>query len=175
MARGKAIVREAMLVLALILPALLCCSCSRRVNQCVQDYRSDSSYYEWEGAATRLHSVIDSLRQTAVRKDSIVIRDSVVVVVNDSGKVITKEVYRTTDRSRFIKDELEKLRAENDSISSMLSQLLLRKEDNQVAKETTIEKTKYPWKLFTFLLLAVFVFAGAVWARTKVSKVFNLP
>lgn len=90
--------------------------CTKTIYIPLESSRRDSVNIERTDYQTRISALIDEYRREAIKKDSVVIRDSVVIVVNASGDVMQKQSYHYRDRDRRNDVIVDRLRAEYDSI-----------------------------------------------------------
>ena len=112
-------------VLLLILAAIT--SCSRKVYIPLQNTRSDTVYITHHDSAHVKDSVV--LRHVTNIKDSIAIRDSVVIIQDTSGAVKERIKIRYVDRWHTSVDnltlmrELSHYKAANDSMRAVMREL----------------------------------------------------
>ena len=96
-----AVLTAAVLVLLTMMMALCFSSCSRRMYTTSSVNIKDSTIYHYRDSVTE--------KTVTHRRDSFVIHDSVVIVVNDQGDIIRSEYYRDRDRITSLLEEVSKL------------------------------------------------------------------
>lgn len=83
----------------LALVAVILCGCTRTIYQPVETVRTDSISTTAEFNEAQFQYLLNVLKHQVNTRDSVVIRDSVVMVVNEAGGVVSKEVFRDRDRN----------------------------------------------------------------------------
>lgn len=104
------------LLCVIVLFFVIVCGCTRTIYQPVETVRTDSISTFTEADKAEFHSLIDALEKRVNIRDSVVIRDSVIMVVNEAGTIVSKETFHDRDRN-YSRDELvQKLQAKYDSL-----------------------------------------------------------
>lgn len=96
--------------------AVILCGCTRTIYQPVETVRTDSISTTAEFNEAQFQYLLNALKHQVNTRDSVVIRDSVVMVVNEAGGVVSKEVFRDRDRNHSRDEAITKIRAKYDSI-----------------------------------------------------------
>lgn len=94
----------------------LLCGCTRTIYKTLETTARDSTAIERSFSEQQFQVLLSSLRQTANIRDSVIVRDSTVIVINQQGEVISRERYRDSDRNRLQTDIVELLQHKYDSI-----------------------------------------------------------
>lgn len=168
---------ESMFATALTAVMLLCLviGCTRTVYVPLESSRRDSVSYAADTASEHFQSLISELHRVTASRDSIVIRDSVIVVVNAAGDIIGKEVFHDRDRSHYDSKAIAQIRASYDSIlakqKAELTSIIERYEQTPVEIErrpSTWEKIKSEAvSIFVCFLIAT-VLTTIAWFATKI-------
>lgn len=108
----KAIIRHIILLVLLILGIAFLASCKSKIRY----VPVENTKIEY-----RDRLIKDTSSNTEIRnvKDSVVIKDSIVYILNDKGDVIRKEVYQWKDRHHYSEYLLKQLQARYDSLLSV--------------------------------------------------------
>lgn len=108
---------QTFLVLAIF--AMLCgifCGCTKTIYQPVESVRTDSIVTNTTIDNERFQMLMSALERRVNTKDSVIIRDSVVMVINEAGGIVSKETFHDRDRN-YTKDEaVLQIQAKYDSI-----------------------------------------------------------
>lgn len=122
--------------------------CTRTVFQPVQVEKSviDSAAANADTINANFHALLNELHRSVNVRDSVIIRDSVIMVVNESGGIISRETFRSRDRNRSENDVILQVQSKYDSIFQ--SQ---RNEFNAIIKQleqtpVTVEKQLTKWQ-----------------------------
>lgn len=100
----------------LAIVALFICGCTRTIYQPVETTISDSISTKAEFNDAQFRYLMNILQRQVNTRDSVVIRDSVVMVINEAGGVVSKETFHDRDRN-FSRDEaVLQIQAKYDSI-----------------------------------------------------------
>lgn len=136
------------LILSVLFVLSLLCGCTRTIYQPIETIRNDSTVIKTEIDNSQISQLIDWMQRQTNVKDSIVIRDSVIYIVNEVGDVISKEVYHDRDRNYSKDEEFTHIQAKLDSIINAQ-----REEINSLKEEfqqtpVPVEKPLSKWEKF---------------------------
>lgn len=135
-------------ILVAIAGIAMVCGCTRTIYQPVETVRTDSITTKAEFNAEQFHYLLNALQRSVNTRDSVVVRDSVVMVINQVGEVVSKETFHDRDRS-FTKDEaVLQIQAKYDSIFNAQ-----REEFNAILEQiqqipVPVEKKLGKWEQF---------------------------
>lgn len=96
--------------------AVILCGCTRTIYQPVETVRTDSVSTNTQVNESQFQYLMNAFRHQVNTRDSVVIRDSVVMVVNETGGIVSKEVFRDRDRNRSRDEVIIQIQAKYDSI-----------------------------------------------------------
>lgn len=96
--------------------AVILCGCTRTIYQPVETVRTDSISTTTEFNEAQFQYLLNALKHQVNTRDSVVIRDSVVMVINEAGGVVSKEVFRDRDRNHSRDEAITQIKAKYDSI-----------------------------------------------------------
>lgn len=96
--------------------AVILCGCTRTIYQPVETVRTDSVSTNTQVNESQFQYLMNVLNHKVNTRDSVVIRDSVVMIINETGSVVSKEVFRDRDRNHSRDEAVTKLQAKYDSI-----------------------------------------------------------
>jgi hypothetical protein len=82
----------------------------------VETVRTDSISTTTEFNEAQFQYLLNALKHQVNTRDSVVIRDSVVMVINEAGGVVSKEVFRDRDRNHSRDEAITQIKAKYDSI-----------------------------------------------------------
>lgn len=94
----------------LVLVAVILCGCTRTIYQPVETVRTDSISTTAQFNEAQFQYLLNAL------KHQVNTRDSVVMVVNEAGGVVSKEVFRDRDRNHSRDEAITQIQAKYDSI-----------------------------------------------------------
>lgn len=100
----------------IVLVAVILCGCTRTIYQPVETVRTDSISTTAQFNEAQYQYLLNALKHQVNTRDSVVIRDSVVMVVNEAGGVVSKEVFRDRDRNHSRDEAITQIQAKYDSI-----------------------------------------------------------
>ena len=148
------------LVWAIVVCAIISlCSCTTTRYVSVPEYHTDTLY----------KARTDSIRWRVVTNviDSLNVRDSVILRVNDKGEVTGKDTWHWRDRFRSEKDSTDYYKSRLDSLSHIKT--------DTISKPYPIEKTVTIYKLHWWqksLMWAgiAFLFSSIIWVFFKVRR-----
>lgn len=90
--------------------AVILCGCTRTIYQPVETVRTDSISTTTEFNEAQFQYLLNAL------KHQVNTRDSVVMVINEAGGVVSKEVFRDRDRNHSRDEAITQIKAKYDSI-----------------------------------------------------------
>lgn len=137
---------------ATLIGTLLCffaCSCTRTIYQPVRTEVSETESLREKQAYERLSQITSELTSKSHRTDSVVIRDSVVVVVNESGKEVSRYEFHDRNKEASNSTEILSLRSQIDSLTAMQQELLLAVHSQREQTIVEIERKPSRWEVFT--------------------------
>lgn len=95
--------------------------CTRTIYTTLENSRTDSVSVRSDSLSEHFQTLLSKLEAKSTRRDSIVIRDSVVMIVSEQGEVLSRERYRDTGRSTSTDQTLSLIQARLDSINTARS------------------------------------------------------
>lgn len=104
-----------LLLFLLLLDAILC-GCTRTSYQPIESERTDSITSTSKFDEAHFQSLLNVLEHQVNIRDSVVIRDSVIMVLNESGDVVSKETFHDRDRNSSRDEAITQIQAKYDSI-----------------------------------------------------------
>lgn len=159
--------------------AVMVIGCTKTIYQPIQieKVQTDSISQKSDTTLMQFHSLLNELRHSVNTRDSVVIRDSVIMVVNDVGVVVSKETFHNRDRN-YTKDEsVMQLQAKYDSIFNAqreeFNAVLNRLEQTPVVMErelTRWEKAKQEVGGIAIGLIVAVVIVAVMWLIKKIKK-----
>lgn len=110
--------KSLLLVVALFFSAIIISGCTRTIYQPVEIEKTltDSTAIKTEFNEVQFSNLVSMLQERVNTRDSVIIRDSVIMVVNETGGVISKEVFHDRDRSSTRDEMIMQMQAKYDSI-----------------------------------------------------------
>lgn len=158
-----------------VVAALLLVGCGRSVYQPVASVSRDSLLWESNGRLDELRVMIDRLSVRMDSHDSVSVRDSVVMVVKESGEVVAREVYHSVDRNHSEVALIECLKAYYDSVvaeqQSELTAIRARLNELPVAAGGELsrwDRMKMDVGGVTIVFLAAGLMVALVWLLKKI-------
>ncbi len=100
----------------LAIVAIVMCGCTRTIYQPIESVRTDSISTKAEFNEARFQYLLNVLQHRVNTRDSVVIRDSVVMVINETGGVVSKETFHDRDRNYSRDEAVLQIQAKYDSI-----------------------------------------------------------
>ena len=163
-------------ILATILAVWLCgCSSTKYVP--VESVSTDSLSVNIETQFHQLRSMLESLRHEVNTRDSVSTKDSKVIVINQQGDTVYREIVRERDTSHSRDEVVESLRHYYDSVMDSQDrklEALIRKLDSipvPVEKQLTWwEQTKQEAGGIAIGCVLAVIVAAVVWLIKKLKK-----
>ena len=162
-----------LIIISIILAAFVC-GCTKTIYTPIESHTRDSVTTKAELSESQFHYLVNALQRQVNIRDSIVIRDSVIMVVNETGDVISKEVFHDRDRNSSRDELITQIQAKYDSIFNAQ-----REEVNAILEQLNqvpvpVEKKLSKWQQFkqdvggiTIGILIVVVIIAVVWLIKK--------
>lgn len=98
------------------LVAVILCGCTRTIYQPVETTHTDSINTTAEFNETQFQYLLNILKHQVNTRDSVVIRDSIVMVINEAGGIVSKETFRDRNRNHSRDEAITQMQAKYDSI-----------------------------------------------------------
>lgn len=162
---------------SLILSLLLLCSCSSAKYMPLETVRTDSVNTVYTSMLSEIRTLVESMRHTSESRDTLIIRDSVLMVVNQQGDVVYKERKSEKEKSHSQQELIETMRLYYDSIINEQRQsiaMLYDKISNiplPVEKRLTWwEKTKMDFGGAAIGTMAIAICVAVIWMAKKFKK-----
>ena len=96
--------------------AVTLCGCTRTIYQPVETVCTDSVSHNTNFDEAKFRQLLNTLEHNVDTRDSVVIRDSVILVVNEAGGIISKETFHNRDRNLTRDEAIMQMQAKYDSI-----------------------------------------------------------
>lgn len=124
------------------------CGCTRTIYTPVEKIVNDSTSVMSVMNEAQFQSLLTSLKKNVNSRDTVLVKDSTIIVINQQGDVVSKEKFRDTNKSHYQEELVEKLQQKYDSIFNAQREeynaILARLEQTPVP----IEKPLSKWQQF---------------------------
>lgn len=172
--------RFPLIVIALfVIAASLFCGCTRTIYQPIEieKTRTDSTSVKAEFTDAQYSNLVNILQERVSTRDSVIIRDSVIMVINEAGSVISKETFHDRDHNSTRDEAIMQIQAKYDSIfnaqreeiTAMLEQL----QQTPVPVErqlTKWEKAKQDVGGMAIGILVAVIAIAVIWLIKKIKR-----
>lgn len=105
--------RSLLLILLILFPLT---SCTKKIYMPTEVIRVDSVSSVSESERQQFQKLVERLEQRVSIRDSVIIRDSVVLVVNELGDILSWEKYREREHTSASDKSFELIQARYDSL-----------------------------------------------------------
>ena len=106
------------LVFLVAMIASMVCGCTRTIYTPVEKVvnENDSTTINSTLTKAQFQQLLTTLKSNTNSRDTIIVRDSTIIVINQEGDVVSKERFRDTNKSHYQEELVERLQQKYDSI-----------------------------------------------------------
>lgn len=153
--------------------------CTRTIYQPIEieKTRTDSTSAKAEFTDAQFSSLVNILQQRVNTRDSVVIRDSVIMVINEAGSIISKETFRDRDHNSLRDEAIIQIQAKYDSIFNAqreeITAILEQLQQTPVPVErqlTKWEKVKQDVGGMAIGILVAVIAIAVIWLIKKIKR-----
>lgn len=149
--------------------------CTRKIYVPIETTSVDSTHVYVEKYDRQFQSWLQKLKQSVNVRDSVIIRDSVVTVINEVGDVVSREAFHNVDRSHSRDESVEKIEAKYDSIFKAQREEISAMLEKMQQVPVPIEKELSWWEQvkrkagnIAIGILALAIISGLIWYVRKI-------
>lgn len=155
-----------MYILVLIVSALLLSGCGTSKKVTERETRQTRDSVSVRDSVVMRDSVVVRYERHVL--DSVLIRDSVVLTVDAAGNVVSKEMWRTAERSRNVSTDATSVAKQEERKQTDAASEHEREAETEKTRGKTSAK---PWPLLTVVsVLIVACAAIGMWRRMKTKR-----
>lgn len=121
--------------------------------------------------------LVEQLSSLVNKRDSVIIRDSIVTVINSEGEVVGKEVFHHRDRNSISSEQIEKIKATYDSLAEAKVEKFTAIIEELQKTPVLVERELTSWEKFRMQLgtislgvVAALLLIAIGWSCTKLKK-----
>lgn len=163
----------------LIIATSVFCGCTRTIYQPIEieKTRTDSTSVKAEFTEAQFSNLVNILQERVNTRDSVVIRDSVIMVINEAGNIISKETFHDRDHNSLRDEAIIQMQAKYDSIFNAqreeITAILEQLQQTPVPVErqlTKWEKVKQDVGGMAIGILIAVIAIAVIWLIKKIKR-----
>lgn len=106
------------LVFLVAMIASMFCGCARTIYTPAEKVvnENDSTTINSTLTKAQFQQLLTTLKSNTNSRDTVIVRDSTIIVINQEGDVVSKEKFRDTNKSHYQEELVERLQQKYDSI-----------------------------------------------------------
>lgn len=155
---------------ATLLFGTLLIGCTRTVYGTKENVSRDSVTAAEATQYETLRSIIERMESTRATSDSVVIRDSVIITVSQSGDILRRDVIRDRQNSSRTDNTVSRMRSRYDSLIATQSRQIEQIRESMSKEPVIVEKPPSLWSRFKADVVAVLTMMVAILVIARAIK-----